>query len=218
VQRFRDRREAGEKLGKELAAYANRSDVIVLGLARGGLPVAFQVAKRLDAPMDVFLVRKLGVPGREELAMGAIASGGIRVVNDDVVRSVGLSEQDIEEVAEREQQELERREKMYRGDRTSPELEGRTIILVDDGMATGASMKSAVQAVKQTRPAAVVVAVPTAAPQTVEEISGEVDDIVCLTTPQPFMAVGTWYEDFSQTSDEEVKHFLERAAEKLPEA
>jgi predicted phosphoribosyltransferase len=216
MQRFRNRRVAGQKLGEKLAAYRDREDAIVLGLARGGLPVAFEVAKSLGVPMDVFLVRKLGVPGREELAMGAIASGGIRVVNDDVVRSLGVSDEDIEEVAEREQKELQRREEAYRGDRPSPRLEGRTVILVDDGMATGASMKSAVEAVKEAGPKAVVVAIPTAAPQTVEAISEHVDDVVCLITPQPFMAVGTWYDDFSQTTDEEVKDYLDRAADELP--
>ncbi len=218
MERFRNREEAGRKLGDRLASYADREGVIVLGLARGGLPVAFEVARRLKAPMDVFLVRKLGVPGREELAMGAIASGGIRVLNDDVVRALGVSADAIERVAEREREELERRERAYRGDRPSPTLQGRTVILVDDGMATGASMKSAVAAVKQAEPAAVVVAVPTAAPETVNEISEQVDDVVSLMTPRPFMAVGTWYVDFAQTTDRQVTDYLDRAAEMLPGA
>jgi predicted phosphoribosyltransferase len=210
---FRDRREAGRLLAATLSAYANRPDVLVLALPRGGVPVAYEVARALGAPLDVFLVRKLGVPGHEELAMGAIASGGVRVLNDELVRALRIPDHVIETVAAKEQQELARRERLYRGDHPPPDVRGQTVILVDDGLATGASMYAAVEALRQQQPARIVVAVPIAAPETCEELSGEVDDIICAVTPQPFHAVGLWYEDFSPTTDEEVRDLLARARE-----
>jgi putative phosphoribosyl transferase len=216
VTLFKNRTDAGQKLAERLDRYAGQKDVIVLGLPRGGVPVAFEVAKKLDAPLDVFLVRKLGVPGREELAMGAIASGGVRVLNQDVVQMLDIPDEAIDEVAAQEQQELKRREKLYRGDSDRIRLQNRTVILVDDGLATGASMRAAVDALKAQEPARIVVAVPTAAPQTCQAFEGQVDEVVCALTPQPFMGVGAWYDDFSQTTDEEVRHYLERAADLLP--
>jgi putative phosphoribosyl transferase len=209
---FRDRREAGRLLASRLAAYANRPDVLVLALPRGGVPVAFEVARALGAPLDVFVVRKLGVPGHEELAMGAIATGGVRVLNDQVVRALRIPEYVIEAVAGKERQELARRERLYRGDRPFPDVRGRTAILVDDGLATGTTMQAAVRALRQQQAARIVVAVPLAAPETCQELSEEVDDIVCAVTPEPFEAVGLWYEDFSQTTDEEVGDLLARSA------
>ena len=209
---FKDRTAAGQVLAKELAAYANRSDVLILALPRGGVPVAFEVAKALKAPLDVFLVRKLGVPGQEELAMGAIASGGVRVLNDEVVAGLGLSETIINKVAEKEQQELERRERLYRDDRPAPDLHGRTVILVDDGLATGATMRAAVRALQQQQPARLVVGVPVSSPETCQEFQTKVDDIVCAMTPRPFHSVGLWYDDFSQTTDDEVRDLLHSAA------
>ena len=208
---FRNRSEAGRWLAERLKAYAHRPDVIVLALPRGGVPVAFELAQALDAPLDVFLVRKLGLPGQEELAMGAIATGGIRVLNDDVVGALGVPASVIDGVARKEEQELRRREEAYRGSRPPPDLRGRVVILVDDGLATGSTMRAAVRAVKQMQPARVVVAVPVAAASTRDDIGDEVDEIVCSTPPEPFLAVGRWYEDFSQTSDEEVHDLLERA-------
>jgi putative phosphoribosyl transferase len=209
---FRDRREAGRLLASRLAAYANRPDVLVLALPRGGVPVAFEVARALGAPLDVFVVRKLGVPGHEELAMGAIATGGVRVLNDQVVRALRIPEYVIEAGAGKERQELARRERLYRGDRPFPDVRGRTAILVDDGLATGTTMQAAVRALRQQQAARIVVAVPLAAPETCQELSEEVDDIVCAVTPEPFEAVGLWYEDFSQTTDEEVGDLLARSA------
>jgi putative phosphoribosyl transferase len=208
---FRDRIEAGRLLAEKLAAYANRPDVLVLALPRGGVPVGFEVARALNVPLDIFLVRKLGVPGHEELAMGAIASGGVRVLNDDVVRYLRIPDEIIDTVAEKEQQELDRRERAYRGDRAAPEIRGRTIILVDDGLATGSTMRAAAAALRKQQPEQIVVAVPIAAPETCDEFRAEVDEIVCAVTPEPFYAVGIWYEDFSQTSDEEVRDLLEQA-------
>ncbi|HEX6385274.1 MAG TPA: phosphoribosyltransferase [Anaerolineae bacterium] len=208
---FRDRRDAGQKLAQELREYANRSDVLVLALPRGGVPVAFEVAKALNAPLDIFLVRKLGVPGHEELAMGAIASGGVRVLNDTVVDALNIPDRLIDAVAEKERQELERRERAYRGDRPKPEVQGKTVILVDDGLATGASMRAAVEGLRTRDPASIVIAVPTAAPETCEAFEDTVEDVVCAETPQPFFGVGFWYEDFSQTTDEEVRTLLSRA-------
>ena len=210
---FRDRREAGRLLATKLAAYANRPDVIVLALPRGGVPVAYEVARALDAPLDIFLVRKLGVPGYEELAMGAIATGGVRVLNDQLVGGLRIPDYIVDEVAASEQQELARRERLYRGDRPAPDVRGRTVILVDDGLATGATMLAAVKALRQQQPARIVVAVPTASPETCEQLRAEVDDIICAITPEPFHAVGLWYEDFSQTTDEEVRDLLARSAE-----
>ena len=207
---FRDRSEAGRWLADRLQAYKGRPDVIVLALPRGGVPVAFELAQSLGAPLDVFLVRKLGVPGQEELAMGAIASGGVRVLNDEVVGALAIPANVIEGVARKEEQELLRREESYRGSRPAPHVQGRVVILVDDGLATGSTMRAAVRAVKQMQPARVVVAVPVAAAPTREEFSREVDEIVCSTPPEPFLAVGRWYQDFAQTSDEEVHDLLAR--------
>lgn len=208
---FRNRSEAGRWLAERLQAYARRPDVIVLALPRGGVPVGFELARSLGVPLEVFLVRKLGLPGQEELAMGAIASGGVRVLNDDVVRALAVPSSVIDGVARREDQELRRREEAYRGSRPPPDVRGKVAILVDDGLATGSTMRAAVRAVKQMQPARVVVAVPVAAASTRDEIGAEVDEIVCATPPEPFLAVGRWYEDFSQTSDDEVRDLLERA-------
>lgn len=208
---FRDRTEAGRALARRLTAYADRSDVIVLALPRGGVPVAFEVAKALKAPLDIFVVRKLGVPGHEELAMGAIASGGVRVINDDVMNHLGLPGAVIDAVAAKEEKELARRERAYRGVRPAPDVRGRTVILVDDGLATGSTMRAAAAALRKQQPARIIVAVPVAASQTYEEFKTEVDEIVCGETPEPFMGVGRWYHDFSQTSDEEVHRLLEQA-------
>ncbi len=212
---FRDRRDAGRVLAEKLAAYANRPDVIVLALPRGGVPVAHEVARRLVAPMDVFVVRKLGVPGHEELAMGAVATGGVRVLNDQLVERLGIPEQMIDAVAARERQELARRERLYRGGRPPPDLRGRTVILVDDGLATGATMFAAIEALRKLNPARIVVAVPTASPDTCEEMKKKADEVICAITPEPFHAVGRWYRDFSQTTDEEVAALL--AQQSTPE-
>jgi putative phosphoribosyl transferase len=201
-------------LAKELSRYAGRADVVVLALPRGGVPVAFEVAKVIDAPMDVFIVRKLGVPGHEELAMGAVASGGVRVLNEDVVRWHRVLPSTIDSVVQREHQELERRERIYRHDRPLPELSNKTVILVDDGLATGASMRAAVAALRSYQPARIVIAVPTAPHEVCEELRREADAIVCATTPEPFWAIGAWYEDFTQTTDEEVRNLLDLAAAK----
>jgi predicted phosphoribosyltransferase len=207
---FRDRREAGRLLAERLKAYANRPDVLVLALPRGGVPVAYEVARGLGAPLDVFIVRKLGIPGYEELAMGAVASGGVRVLNDQIVERLGIPDHLIDDVAAREQQELSRRERLYRGGRPPPDVRGRTVILVHDGLATGATMHAAIHGLRQQEPARIVVAVPTASRETCEEMRAEVDDVVCAITPEPFHAVGLWYQDFSQTTDEEVRDLLAR--------
>src|SRR6267378_8331191 len=207
---FRDRREAGRVLAEKLAAYANRPDVLVLALPRGGVPVAYEVARALGAPLDVFVVRKLGVPGYEELAMGAVATGGVRVLNEQLVERLGIPDDMIDAVAAREQQELARRERLYRGGRPPPDVRGRTVILVDDGLATGATMRAAIMALRQLQPARIVAAIPTASPETCEELRAEVDDVICAITPEPFLAVGHWYEDFSQTTDDEVRDLLAR--------
>jgi predicted phosphoribosyltransferase len=208
---FRDRTEAGRQLAARLAGYAGRPDVLVLALPRGGVPVAYEVARALRAPLDVFLVRKLGVPGHEELAMGAIASGGVRVLNEEVVRRLGLSEEAINAVAADEQRELKRRERLYRRERPPPDVRGRTVILIDDGLATGSTMRAAVAALRQQGPAHIVVAVPVGAPETCAELQSEADEAICTRMPEPFYAVGLWYEDFSQTTDEVVRELLERA-------
>jgi predicted phosphoribosyltransferase len=213
---FRNRREAGRQLAAQVAAYANRPDVLVLALPRGGVPVAYEVARALNAPMDVFLVRKLGVPGYEELAMGAIASGGVRVLNDEVVRGLDIPGYVIDAVAAREQQELERRERAYRDGRPPPDIRGRTVILVDDGLATGATMQAAVKALRQQQPARIIVAVPTAAAETCEKLKTEADEVICAMTPQPFYGVGRWYDDFSQTTDEEVRDLLAAQRQREP--
>lgn len=211
---FRDRSDAGRHLGDALKArYGNRPAVLVLGLPRGGVPVAYEVAKILNAPLDVFVVRKLGVPGHEELAMGAIAGGGAIVYNDDVVRNLEIPQYAIDRAIEREREELERRERVYRGDRPAPQIAGRTVILVDDGLATGASMQAAVEALRVQRPAAIVVAVPAAAGSTCARFRRLADDIVCVTTPEPFYAVSAWYDDFSQTADDEVFDLIDRATQ-----
>ena len=209
--RFRDRADAGRILAADLSHYAGRSDVIVLALPRGGVPVANEVARAIGAPLDIFLVRKLGLPGQEEFAMGAIASGGVRLINNDVVRAYGVSAAQIESIVAAEQRELERRERAYRDGRPLPQIAGRTVILIDDGLATGFSMRAAILALRADAPARVVVAVPVAARETCEEFRDLVDEIVCAETPDPFYAVGIWYEDFSQTTDREV-HELLRAA------
>jgi erythromycin esterase-like protein/predicted phosphoribosyltransferase len=213
---FSDRREAGRRLAARLANYAGRPDVIILALPRGGVPVAYEVARTLKAHLDVFVVRKLGVPGHEELAMGAVATGGVRVLNDQIVNRLGIPEPIIDAVTEREQQELARRERFYRVGRPPPVVRGRTVILVDDGLATGATMLAAIQALRQQQPARIVVAVPTASPEACEAMKAEADDVICAIAPEPFHAVGLWYQDFSQTTDEEVRDLLAQgdAAEK----
>src|SRR6202048_4664667 len=209
---FRDRREAGRLLAKKLAAYANRPDVLVLALPRGGVPVAYEVPRALGAPPDVFVVRKLGVPGCEELAMGAVATGSVRVLNDQLIERLGIPDHVIDAVAARELQELARRERLYRGGRPPPDVRGRTVVLVDDGLATGATMHAAIEALRQKNPARIVVAVPTASPETCEEMKTRADDVICAVTPEPFQAVGRWYRDFPQTTDEEVRDLLARAS------
>ncbi len=210
-ERFRDRADAGRALVNELQQYAGRDDVVVLALPRGGVPVGFEVARALNAPLDVFVVRKLGVPGHEELAMGAIASGGVRVLNERVVDAVRLSPQELDAIAAREATELERRERVYRGDRAPVDVAGKVAILVDDGLATGATMRAAVAALRQQQPERVVVAVPAAAAETCAGLREDVDEIVCVLTPEPFVAVGFWYDNFSQIGDDEVRELLDRA-------
>jgi predicted phosphoribosyltransferase len=205
---FHNRQQAGVALAGRLQQYANRGDVVVLGLPRGGLPVADEVARALDAPLDVFVVRKLGVPGHSELAMGAIAAGGVQVLNEDVVKWYGLSLATIDLVARAEQAELERRERAYRNGRSPVAIEGRVALIVDDGLATGSTMRAAVRALRQLKPSRVVVAVPVGAPDTCRDLETTADEVVCLATPDPFDAVGLWYEDFSQTTDEEVCSIL----------
>jgi predicted phosphoribosyltransferase len=212
---FRDRREAGRLLAARLASYARRPDVIVLALPRGGVPVAYEIARALGAPLDVYLVRKLGLPGREELAMGAVATGGLRVLNDSVVRELRLPAPMIEAVTAREREELARRERLYRGDRPPPDLHGRTVILVDDGLATGSSMLVAIRAIRRQQPARIVVAVPVGAAESCAQLERDADEVVCAETPDPFYAVGLWYEDFSQTTDQEVRDLLAQAAKPL---
>ena len=205
---FHDRADAGRRLASELSKYAGHDDLLVLGLPRGGVPVAHQVARALNAPLDIFLVRKLGVPGHEELAMGAIASGGTVVLNQEVVRQIPGASRFIDGVKLRELRELERRERAYRGDRPHPDVRNQTVILVDDGLATGASMRAAAKALRAGRPARVVVAVPVAARAIRDSFWDVVDEVVCVSTPEPFYAVGLWYEDFSETTDEEVRELL----------
>jgi putative phosphoribosyl transferase len=213
---FRDRKYAGRALARRLALFAGRRDVTVLALPRGGTPVAYEVAKALHAPLDVLVVRKLGVPWNPEFAMGAIASGGERLIDDMLVRELGISTRDVEEVASNEAYELERRERVYRGGRPAPDLRGRTVILVDDGLATGSTMRVAVRAVRRQSPARVVVAAPVAAPEACELLRGEADEVVCAEMPDPFLGVGRWYLDFSQTSDEEVCRLLDDANRHSP--
>jgi predicted phosphoribosyltransferase len=205
---FRNRAEAGRLLAGHLKEYANRADVLVLALPRGGVPVAFEVAEALGAPLDVYVVRKLGVPGREELAMGAIATGGVRFINEEVVRHLGIPPEVIDVVAARESEELERREREFRGGRPAPDLRGRTVLLIDDGLATGSTMRAAAAALRRQGPTRIIVAVPVGAPQTCAEFRDVVDEVVCAMTPEPFHGVGQWYDDFTQTSDEEVRDLL----------
>lgn len=209
---FRDRADAGRQLATRLTPYAHRAGVVVLGLPRGGVPVAAEVADRLGAPLDVFVVRKLGVPGHEELAMGAIASGGARVLNDEIVARLDISASVVEAVTRQEQAELERRERLYRGDRGPVAVRERIVMLVDDGLATGASMRAAVTALRAREPAYLVVAVPVGAPETCAAFDAIADEVVCAVTPSRFVAVGLWYDDFGQTTDEEVRDLLDRAA------
>jgi predicted phosphoribosyltransferase len=210
---FRDRSEAGRVLAEKLKAYAHLGRVVVLALPRGGLPVAFEVAKTLDAALDVFIVRKLGLPGQEELAMGAIATGGVLVINGEIVRLTGVPEHIISAVADRERRELDRRQRLYRGNRPDPIVRDRIVILVDDGLATGSTMRAAATALRQQGPERLVAAVPIAPPDTCAEFRAEVDEVVCAITPEPFYEVGRWYEDFSQTTDEEVRRLLALSAE-----
>jgi putative phosphoribosyl transferase len=215
---FQDRTDAGRQLAEKLLSYAGRDDVFVLALPRGGVPVAFEVAQRLGVPLDVFVVRKLGVPGHEELAMGAIASGGVRVLNEDVLYVLPDAQSIVEMVTAIEREELKRRERDYRGDRPAPEAGGRTVILVDDGLATGATMRAAAAALRQQGAAKIIVAVPVGAPSTCHEIRSVADEVVCLQTPGSFMGVGQYYEDFSQTADEEVRELLAAASLNKPKA
>ena len=215
---FRDRRDAGRQLAARLRRYADRSDALVLALPRGGVPVAYEVAKELNAPLDVFLVRKLGVPGYEELAMGAIASGGVRVLNEDIVNYLRISDEVIDAVAAREQRELERRARAYRGDRPPPDVKDRVVILIDDGLATGSTMRAAASSLRLQEPGRIVVAVPVSSRETCDEFRGEVDEIVCAVTPEHFQGVGLWYEDFSQTSDEAVRELLKQATQQRQRA
>jgi putative phosphoribosyl transferase len=208
---FQDRVDAGRRLASELGAYANREDVIVLGIPRGGVPVAFEVAKALNAQLDIFLSRKLGVPGQEELAFGAIASGGVRVLDREIIEAVGISEQDIEQITEKVKKELERRERVYRGGRPPLKLEGRTVLLVDDGIATGSSMRAAIHALRQMKPARIVIGVPVAPLSTCHRLKAEVDEFICVHMPEFFYAIGQFYTDFSQVADEEVTDLLHRA-------
>jgi putative phosphoribosyl transferase len=208
---FRDRAEAGRELSPALREYAGRADVVVLALPRGGVPVAFEVARDLGAPLDVFVVRKLGLPVQPELAMGAIASGGAQVLNELVIHEAGVSDETIEQVAAREREEVARRELLYRGERPPLHLEGKTVLFVDDGLATGTTMRAAVEALREHRPAKVVVAVPVAPPASCERLRAEVDEVVCAQTPEPFVAIGACYESFPQLTDDEIRALLEEA-------
>ena len=213
TQRFIDRTEAGRELAAVLSSrYAGRTDLLVLGLPRGGVPIAYEIAIALDSPLDVFVVRKLGLPGHEEFGIGAIASGGVRIVDESVLRAYGVDQEMLGRITERERRELERRERSYRDDRPFPVVRDRTVILVDDGLATGSTMRAAVAALKVESPRAIVIAVPVGARESCQAMAQIVDDLVCLMTPEPFYAVGLWYENFDQTDDEEVHELLERAA------
>src|SRR3954470_23138819 len=212
---FRDRKQAGKALAQRVAESVTARNILVLGLPRGGVPVAYEIAQRLEAELDVFIVRKLGLPGHEELAIGAIASGGVRVLNEALIAELQLSPSLIDCIAESEQDELERRQQLFRGARPRVPVAGRTVIVVDDGLATGASMKAAAQALRTQGPGRIVVAVPIAAQQSCLELRMEVDEVICLHTPSLFVGVGMWYRDFSQTSDQEVERYLEVAARRV---
>lgn len=211
LRRFRDRLDAGAELAAKLGSYAGDPSVLVLGLPRGGVPVAYEVAKALGAPLDIFVVRKLGVPGHRELAMGAIASGGVRVLNTEILQALRISEADVDRVAAEEEKELDRQQRAYRGDAPFPDLAGRTVIVVDDGLATGSTMRAAVRAIRQHNARKIVIAAPVAAADTIRSLASEADQIVCVNAPDTFHAVSLWYQTFSQTSDEEVRRLLEAA-------
>jgi putative phosphoribosyl transferase len=217
MNRFFDRRDAGRQLAFKLGKYADRQDVILLALPRGGVPVAYEVAVAIKAPLDVFIVRKLGLPGKEELAIGAIASGWTRILNEEIIRALHIDRPTIDEITERERLELQRRERQYRGNRPFPEVRGRTVILVDDGLATGASMMAAIHALRTRQPTQIVVAVPVAAPQAIRLLRSTVDEAVYVIAPELFEGVGKWYEDFSQTTDEEVQILLSNLKSELPD-
>lgn len=206
--RFRDRTEAGKVLAEKLIHYRDQPNVLVLALPRGGVPVAIEVARALHAPLDLFLVRKLGAPDQEELAIGAVATGGVRVLNHGIIRHLGIRPEELENITKRQLQELERRQQAYRGSRPLPEIRDHTVILIDDGLATGASMLAAVVALRHYEPARIVIGVPTASPETCDQFHDEVDEIVCAMTPEPFLGVGKWYEDFSQLTDDDVRTLL----------
>ena len=210
---FRDRTDGGQLLALQLTKYKNNPDLLVLALPRGGVPVGYEIAKALNATLDVFVVRKLGVPGHEEFGMGAIASGGARILNDQIIRHLHISPETIDAVTSREEMELQRRERLYRGDRGPLNIHGKTVILVDDGLATGSSMKAAIAAVRQQNPARIVVAVPTAPPATCAELKTVADEVICAMTPQYFRAVGEWYESFAQTTDAEVQDLMKKGAQ-----
>ena len=207
-QRFKDRAEAGRLLADRLSEYANRSDITVLALPRGGVPVAYEIARRLAAPLDVFVVRKLGTPWNEELAMGAIATGGVRVLNDEVINSYDISEEEISVVEERERKEFERRERAFRGERPVPDIRNRSVILVDNGIATGTTIQAAVSALRKLSPARIIIAAAVAPVATYEKLCELADEVICLLTPEDFFALSLWYDDFHQQTDEEVKHLL----------
>jgi putative phosphoribosyl transferase len=209
---FKNRTEAGRLLAQHLQQHANKPNVVVLALPRGGVPVGYEVAKALNAPLDIFMVRKLGLPNNEELALGAVATGGVRVLNPSIVRAFSIDEKTLDRITQNELRRLERQERFFRGDRPFSEIQGREVILVDDGLATGATMKAMVGALRKHQPAKIIVAVPIGAPETCKEFESEVDEIVCAETPTPFFAVGMWYRDFTQTSDEEVRDLLHKAA------
>jgi putative phosphoribosyl transferase len=209
---FQDRYEAGQALAAKLEHHAGDPDVVVLALPRGGVPVGYEVSQALNAPLDIFLVRKIGVPGYEELAMGAVASGGVKIFNHEVLQRLGISERILDGIVREKERELEQQEKAYRGERPPTQIEGRTVILVDDGLATGASMRAAVQAVKKKSAKSVIVAVPVGSADTCNQLQSEVDEVICGMTPEPFYAVGAWYSDFMQVTDEEVRELLDRAA------
>jgi len=212
TKRFRNRTGAGRLLAKKLTAYTNCSNVLILALPRGGIPVAFEVAKALNVSLDICLVRKLGVPGHRELAMGAIAMGGVRVLNEDVLQWRGISTEEIDQVTAEEQQELERRDRLYRGCRPVPNVHNRTVILIDDGIATGSTLRAAIATLKEQQPECIIVAVPVAPPLVCQELTAEVDKVICLKIPENLYSISLWYDDFSQTTDEEVRSLLEKAS------